>query len=247
VISEGRYHPQNFPEVGVDFTKLFWDFANDRSNYAELSVAALAANGGKSFLTEYAQPTYLLGGPDPTNPTLNGLYFGDCYGDPPQRDVSPNMYAMDASTSEAGPSSCANMSDAGDVDAGEAGDPGDSGDPGDASACNADASTPDPGSSGSGTCASLDDLFVASQGLDPSNTWVTRLRANLPVSALSADLVLEATAQQTVSNQHTAKDPQNPTASSIAPTKDTGVGSVLLGLGTVVLVAVRLRRRLRLS
>jgi hypothetical protein len=55
-------------------------------------------------------------------------------------------------------------------------------------------------------CAGFDDLTIASAGLDPSNVWVTRLRAQVPSSVLAeGDLVLQGSASQTeVSNQHFA-------------------------------------------
>jgi hypothetical protein len=48
VISEGRYQPQNFPNVTVDFTQLAYDVLASRSNYAELRAAALASGGAPS-------------------------------------------------------------------------------------------------------------------------------------------------------------------------------------------------------
>jgi hypothetical protein len=64
-----------------------------------------------------------------------------------------------------------------------------------------DGGAPDPTS-----CESYDDLAVALTGIEPSTAWITRLRANLPISALSGgDLLLQASASQTaVSSQHTA-------------------------------------------
>ncbi len=52
VLSEGRYHPQNFPDATIDFTQLEWDPNAGRSNYEELAAAALAASGGTGWLTE---------------------------------------------------------------------------------------------------------------------------------------------------------------------------------------------------
>ena len=45
-------------------------------------------------------------------------------------------------------------------------------------------------------CDGFDDLDVGSDGLHAGDVWVTRLRANLPVSALATDLELAASAQQ---------------------------------------------------
>jgi MYXO-CTERM domain-containing protein len=53
------------------------------------------------------------------------------------------------------------------------------------------------------TTVGCDDLELATTGIDPTSLWVTRLRANLPYTALGSDLVLEAAASQTsVPNVH---------------------------------------------
>jgi MYXO-CTERM domain-containing protein len=50
-----------------------------------------------------------------------------------------------------------------------------------------------------------DDLDVAMTGISSGNLWVTRLRADLPATALAANLVLEATASQVaIPNVHNA-------------------------------------------
>jgi hypothetical protein len=59
VVSEGRYHPQNFPDSAIDFTKLAWDPYSDISNYSTLAQNALAANGGRGWLTESSGPADL--------------------------------------------------------------------------------------------------------------------------------------------------------------------------------------------
>ena len=69
-------------------------------------------------------------------------------------------------------------------------------------------------------CAPFDDIDVALVGLHANDVWVTRLRALLPVDALSeGDLKIQAEATQApVSNQHatnTFSDPkENPCGSS---------------------------------
>ena len=74
------------------------------------------------------------------------------------------------------------------------------------------ASGPDGGQEGA-QCDSFDDLSVAAVGLDPASTWVTRMRAILPASALSeGDLVIEAApSQNPVSSNHTASHYDDPT------------------------------------
>lgn len=113
------------------------------------------------------------------------------------------------------------------------------------------------------SCDSYDDLTVALTGIDPSNAWITRMRAILPSNALSgADLVLQASASQTpVSNQHTAlvyDDPSyNPCSSNSANGGGGGGGGCntvredrvawgrWLFVGSLGLVAAVLARRRR--
>jgi hypothetical protein len=51
-------------------------------------------------------------------------------------------------------------------------------------------------------CDGFDDFEVATRGIHTGDLWVTRLRADLPVSALATDLRLEAADQSEVSAQH---------------------------------------------
>jgi len=185
VLSEGRYHPQNFPDATIDFTQLAWDPTQSRSNYEELAAAALAANGGTGWLTEGAQPVnlYATGG---YNLALGSAYESTCV--PLTLPAPPSC----SSGLEAGTSS---------GDAGDAG--GDAGTAGDADTAGNDAGT----GMGTGSCeptvVGCDDLDLAMTGIDVGSLWVTRLRANLPFNALTSDLVLEATASQvSVSNVH---------------------------------------------
>lgn len=119
------------------------------------------------------------------------------------RDSAPD--ARDARVEDSG--DAASAGDAGDaVDGGEVDAAADSGeDAGSvADSGGVDASLPplpDPGVSepaASTLPCGFDDLAVATEGMSPSSVWVTRLRAVLPASALSAgDLRLEATPSQT--------------------------------------------------
>jgi hypothetical protein len=79
VVSEGRYHTQNFPDATVDFTKLAWDPHNDISNYSDLVQKALATNGGTAWLTESSAPADLSAFPSSTvNPGLALAYESTC-------------------------------------------------------------------------------------------------------------------------------------------------------------------------
>jgi hypothetical protein len=81
VLSEGRYHLQNFPEATIDFTKLEWDPHNNISNYETLATAALQASGGSAWLTESSGPADLytmFGFGNTNNPPLAGTYNVTC-------------------------------------------------------------------------------------------------------------------------------------------------------------------------
>jgi hypothetical protein len=196
VLSEGRYHPQNFPDAIIDFTQLAWDPSTGSSNYEQLATAAMAANGGLAWLTEGAQPVtlYTTGG---YNPSLATAYQTAC--SPLTLPPPPSC----GGSAEAGPG----PGDGGG-DAGEAGSAAEAGTVGDAGVV-AEAGDDDAAGMGMGmgscqpTTVGCDDLELATTGIDPTSLWVTRLRANLPYTALGSDLVLEAAASQTsVPNVH---------------------------------------------
>ena len=136
--------------------------------------------------------------------------------------------------------------------------------------CEPDASTcsSDPDAGACTPCAAFDDLQVASTGLDPNGTWITRMRAILPSSALASDLVVEAASPQaSVSNQYTASSYDDPTfdpctASTAAGGNGAGSGGggcnavdrspllsertlILSSLGIAWAVGVRRRRQRR--
>jgi hypothetical protein len=113
VISEGRYHGKNFPDGTIDLTRLVWDVGQNRSNYQELSQAAMAANDGRSFLTEYAKkpdlssnggasPVPSAGGNMTGNPPLGAAYAQACsrQKQPAPTDPLPQE-KLDASTDDA--------------------------------------------------------------------------------------------------------------------------------------------------
>jgi MYXO-CTERM domain-containing protein len=198
VLSEGRYHPQNFPDVTVDFSQLAWDPTQARSNYAELSTTALATDGGTGWLTESAQALSLYTA-GPYNPALATTYQNTCVPRLVSSCPADGGIRPEASTPEGGPVE-ASAGDGGVVDV-AADAQGDAGE---------DAQVAEAGSGGDddgGTCAqngvSCDDLDVAMIGMSADTMWVTRLRSYLPQSALASDLVLEAAPSQvSVPNVH---------------------------------------------
>jgi hypothetical protein len=80
VLSEGRYHPANFPDATVDFGQLAWDPYLGLSNYTQLAQQALAAGSGTGWLTESSQRVDVASGfvPGFSNPGLSSLYQSTC-------------------------------------------------------------------------------------------------------------------------------------------------------------------------
>ena len=209
VISEGRYHPQNFPDATIDFSQLSWDPTQSRSNYAELATLAMAASGGTAWLTESSQPLSLYVGSS-YNPALATTYQSTCVPSLTTTCAADAGPGAEASTAEAGPSE-AGAGDGGVADGGvtEAG-PGQ------------DAQAPGAGDDG-GDCTptgiSCDDLQVATTGMVVGSMWITRLRAYLPQTALGTDLVLEAApSQEPVTNVHTTSIYSIPNYNPCPPT-----------------------------
>jgi hypothetical protein len=242
VIGEGRYQAQNFPNTLVNDNDLVWDYAQNRSNYAEISLAAMAANDGKTWLTEFAKRMTLstLDNFYVSNGSFGGTQMGykglceDELGDAgllsPFKDASP----IDANNSN-------DASDDGQADA----------EPDASDDASSDASADDAASEGgmSGVGVMCDDIDVASRFLHPNDTWITRLRGNLPVAALSADLKLEAAEQSTVDNLHTiSTNPQARGGSGCVAAPLLGNGADEIGTGAEIgaclfAVAALLRRR----
>ncbi len=232
VISDGRYQMQNFPNGTVDASKLVWEHTQNESNYTALAAQVMQGSGGRTWLTEFAQNTSLYGsasqyasgggyscggfgaggaagGAGGVNyyggaQSLAAMYFAQCLCE--GSTVCPQGFFVDAAGEAA-------ADDAGDGATGdgaaEAEAPGDSGT--DAQGDAGSITAPD-AACGASACDGFDDLDVAATGLDPNSTWVTRMRAVLPSSALSTDIVVEASpSQKPMSNQLTASVYDDPT------------------------------------
>jgi hypothetical protein len=205
VISEGRYHPQNFPDGIIDEALLTWDAALAKSNLADLQSAALASNGGRSWITEAAIRASSPPRPEGLvlpNPVLSDVYRSAC-ATRPSRTVK---CTEDELPPPDGTPDDQELPDAGvDASSDDAGLDGSSDASTDASL---DASAPfDAGAKGctkivSG-CDGFDDYDVAMRGIGSGDAWITRLRADLPVGALSTDLKIEAApSQDEINPQH---------------------------------------------
>ncbi len=233
VITEGRYRPQNFPEVEIDEDRLTWDRVQRRSNYEELSQELMATNNGHSWLTEFAgRPQLSFYGqytPPPSyygnnyngNPGLAEAYYSLCRptntggstgqgtgGQPvPCTAADAGHDAAPMTTPDSGhdaESDAGNGGDGGTID-GEAPD-AEVADAGAHDSGTAEDASPPPLTHRPSGCESFDDLDTSLVGLHPNDVWVTRLRAILPTDALKiGDLRLQPSAVQTqVSNQHQA-------------------------------------------
>lgn len=226
VLSEGRYRPQNFPEARIDEKKLIWDASQSRSNYQELSAAVMDQNGQRTWLTESASQPTTSGPISPgADNTLFNAYYGACLGR--VRDVPP------APDQDAGVDASAGI-DAGEPDAAVPSD--------DAGTLHVPASVcRDP----SDRCCDFDDLEKVLSSMHRPDVWLTRLRADLPATALDVDLVLEAhPSQTTVSNQHLALLPSAAgTTARVAPARNTRVGTGLALFGAAIWVGRIMRRR----
>jgi hypothetical protein len=125
VIGEGRYEPDGFAGVNIDFTKLNWDWLTSQSNYASLRSAALASGDGAGWLTSFAQrqafvATYVdaLGqsvtfspvtspppvsgtgtGTLPSSSTLSELYFAQASANAGRANVCPRILSQLGSSS----------------------------------------------------------------------------------------------------------------------------------------------------
>jgi hypothetical protein len=273
VIGEGRYHTQNFPDAPMDWTQLAWDVSQRRSNRSLLETNALAANNGRSWLTEAALRTSLTEGKLGYGlPNVYDAYRQQCE-TRPKRTAPCNETALPPPDGQPG--------DVGttDPDAGAGDDGGVASDDGGAADGDAGAEAGADGGAVACTkvvsgCDGFDDLDVASRTLHAGDVWVTRLRADLPVGALATDLELAATddqselspthktskftdprydpctglsgtstSQKPSSNAFTPSDGADGCTCRTAPIKE-GLGTwVLIGMTMIALPLVARRRR----
>lgn len=240
VIGEGRYRTANFPDVAVDFGKLFWDGAQNRSNYQELSKATMATENGRAFITEYADhpnldPSYAGNAGFMSNPGLAYSYKQSCGAKPNNGTPLP---PPPTTTKDAGKdvNADAGESDGGDNDGGDVDAGGQNGQGGQEQ----DAAPPRV------VETKCDDLDVATQGMRASDVWVTRLRANLPNAALADTLRLEpAPKQEKVDNIHQTTQPGTIPPARIARMRASHRHGTYAVIGLTAFVVARVLRRKR--
>ncbi|MDP8999234.1 MAG: DUF2330 domain-containing protein, partial [Myxococcota bacterium] len=229
VISEGRYEAKSpFFNGLLDDSRLVWQRAENRSNYQELSQQLMQSHASRTWLTEFSGTTSLK--PSPYGGV--GYCGGRADGGTGIATTSPGRSLADVYLLQCQCRAANHCADAGANPSGDAG-------------CNLD------------PCGDFDDLDVALVGLHPQDTWVTRMRALLPVDALSeGDLQIQATSPQApVSNQHAANSYDDPSYSpcgtkggcsaSAAQVSPFEKSLVIGAFGFVGAALVRRRRRSR--
>jgi len=235
LLGEGRYRTANFPEVPLELSKLIWDWSQNRSNYQALAKAAMATEGGRAFITEYANhPSFELGlggrGPGLMgNPGLLDAYATACptYGVP--RPPPVDAGSGDGGRGDAGDAGRTDLDASLDPDASLDSDAGDAGE--------VDAGPPRE------VKTYCDDIDVAFAGMTRKDVWVTRMRADLPNAALDATLLLEASPkQETVENVHQTTATGTVTA-QIAPGRGPSSQGTYAVLGLAAFAVTRLARR----
>jgi MYXO-CTERM domain-containing protein len=234
VLGEGRYHTQNFPDASIDWSQLAWDPYTNISTYSTLAQQALAADGGTPWLTEFAGPADLSVFSGSLNPSLGQAYSSRCVPAPvscsPAPAPAPTATGTDAGEDFAegavedvfgggDSASAAEGAVASGVDASDSGVGASPEAATSADAAGEAAAAPPPAPALLCTPAVMcDDLQIAMNGIAAGGLWITRMRSDLPSSALAADLVLEATAsQEPVSNLHTTEIYTDPNYSPCPP------------------------------
>lgn len=191
VITEGRVEIDGFPSAEIDAAKLTWDFATSESNYGALRSEALSAEGGKTWLTTYAQagallkygPGYDLSGG--LSPTVADAYF---YQGAVNQEIDAACDELDPNL----PASSSKVVNPCPADGGACATVG---------ADEIDARTLE--------CKELKDLSVALTGLHLADVWLNRFEAELPREALTSDLVLKPLSGKSVSNELLAPTAKN--------------------------------------
>lgn len=208
VVSDGRYEPQNFQTFRIQDSELVWDWAKSSSNYTTLRVqheAALQQAGweieSSIEVNEQTITNVILSG----GTNITGYAFGGGVApSDPSEDYLPVLAASPldggaAADGDAAPD--ASPIDAASNDGAVGGDAasgtGDGGQPGDGGG-QAGAGGVDAGPTVIETAEQVrtDDIATLFAGLAGPNVRVTRFRSDIAHSAMTKDLVVQASLDQ---------------------------------------------------
>ncbi|WP_437274845.1 DUF2330 domain-containing protein [Sorangium sp. So ce375] len=252
-ISEARLAPEGFAAAAVPIDLLAWDFAPQESNYSVLREKALAAaDGGRAFLTPYAQQGSLFS-PVSSPAAPFGVRYTTSGSTTPVDTIAAAFAQQGLANRETQDTACAVRFAEIATESRAVANPCPAGVP---------LSDPSCGEVAAGqldarelACGALDDLAVAMVGLHPKDVWLTRLEANLPRAALDTDLVLSPAPQERVDNWLRARvsvhadvlcGAATPLLDGDRPSRTRGQGTLVgMALGALALAAAIARRGVR--
>lgn len=254
ILGEGRWQSASTPNVEVNPANIQWNFALGASNHQDLRRTLLNTNAGNVWLTSYARRGSLW---EPTtNPRTNApqtysvrgnsitVDTGNPVGDGATATTLAQAFALQAQARNEGDAQeCLTAFETARTSNGRVVDPCD------ATGASCRALEPNEVDMRTLRCGAADDLAQALVGMRLGSVWVTRLEADLPASALSQDLRLEAAASQVaVENNVVAPLVSNepcPVATAAAPQTDRPMGVLASVFFAPLLGVLSLRRALR--
>jgi len=180
VIADGRWQPSNFPTFTIPDSQIAWDWATSSSNYETLRTTAEAQYAGRGWQIESSLELSQYS-------IQQSLVSGAEY------DTTGGYLAAtggpDGGTADGG----APDSAAPDAGGGNGSD-------------NGSGSGDDGYDAGAQANAAAADLAVLFAGIAAPNVRITRMRSDVAQSALSADMILQASSDQSeLTNIHTAQ------------------------------------------
>jgi hypothetical protein len=218
VVGDGRWEPQNFPFFTISDSEIVWDWNTDSSNYETLRLSKEAALNGRGWqfessleLSQYAirQDLNQAISYNSFTPNPVGGYLSSGASTPEDAgaadgDIS-NEGGSDAGVSDANALGSDSGDSASSVEGGggvESGGGEDAGDQSSDDGGEEDAEFED-GSTAAQLAAATQDLDVLFAGIAGPNVRITRMRSDVAHSALTSDMYLQASADQSeVSNLH---------------------------------------------
>jgi hypothetical protein len=168
VVASGRWAPSNFPTFTIAASELSWDWTTESSNYETIRLSKEAALQGRGWQIESSLDLSQYTITQALQGNLQGVTGGGTGGYTSLPVIPAGDGGVDAATAS-GDAAGPPEEDAG------AGDGGDT--PEQLSAANA-------------------DLAVLFAGIPGPNVRITRMRSDVAKAALSVDMALEATADQ---------------------------------------------------